>query len=84
MDEEEAVLPSSSATSVRKKREQSKQRPAKEEEKKTLGSLLQTQTGRKRSMTEKYINYGFSLCSSLEVFRVRCFFITISNSFTSL
>lgn len=36
-------------------------------------SLLQTQTGKKRYMTEKYVAYRVSFGSSLEVLRVRCF-----------
>lgn len=74
MDEDEAVLPSSSATSVRKKKGNSQNRDQQRKRgKNNPGSLLQTQTDRKRSVTEEYIIYGLSLCSGPEVFRVRCF-----------
>lgn len=75
MDEEEAVLPSSSATSARTKNQKgnSWNQDWQRKRKRKSGSLLQTQPGKKRYMTEKYIVYGFSFCSSLEVFRVRCF-----------
>lgn len=75
MDEEEAVLPSSSATSEGKKKPKQKgnswNRDWQRKRKRKSGFLLQTQTVKKRYMTEKYIVYGFSFCSSPEVFRVR-------------
>lgn len=76
MDEEEAVLPSSSATSergiIKKKNKSYKINIWKRDgqRKRKRGSLLQIQAGRKRYTTEKCVVYGFSLSSNPEVIRV--------------
>lgn len=61
---------------VKKKKKQNQKgnswnRDQQRKRKRKFESLLQTQTGKKRYMTEKYIVYGFGFCSSREVFRGR-------------